>query len=317
LLLCAVLAGCAYDGPAATVVGIELATPTEAVRLSTSQNGSATSLSDGVTVLHIESLAGEISIRDASGANAIYLDYDGDLLEELLEFGHGIAVGDHNDEALAVLYPWENSGSEPFRGGLTSSDQSKRTGSSSEVWSHPVVRLASNNAGSRPGIESLGSPSMSFATMGTWSPDCPSIAESIGTHRLNYHLKRGTAFDELRGVQGIPATRLVWRDGKPYVTLQDLRNIYASFGMILAQSAFHGLQLNIMRGMYNGYYCQQPIVVGLPTPGSVHVPNGNGGGGGGAMRCTVVNLQYEISFDGGVTWYPFVVQSYACAPHME
>ncbi len=106
----------------------------------------------------------------------------------------------------------------------------------------------------------------------------------------------------------------MWRDGKPHVTLQDLRNIYASLGVIVAQSVFESLQLNIMRTIYNGMNCQQTIVVGLPYPGSVHV--GPGGGNGGSYTCMLITVMYEISFDGGLTWWPLPVQTYSCGLNM-
>jgi len=310
-------AGCDSYPTSVTAIDRSMAPRSSANAASLSGPSSVIAIADGMTQLHIDSISGEVSVRDANGGGAIYLEHDAELLEELVGLSHAISIGDANDSAMATLNPWENSGVEPFR--TFPEEAWSLAGASARSSSGPVlIRPAHKESSVTLGVPVLIAPRGTVLSLNDWPPNCPAIAEAIGNHRLGYHQKRRTVFDELRGVQGIPASRLVWRNGKPYVTLQDLRNIYASLGTALVEAKFNGLQLNVMRVMYNGYRCQQPIVVGLPTPGTVHIPpSGNGGGGGTTTRCLPQTLYYEISFDGGLTWYPFAVETYVCSPYMD
>lgn len=84
--------------------------------------------------------------------------------------------------------------------------------------------------------------------------------------------------------------------------------MYMNLGLHLAEVAVQGAKMDIMRGIYNGFQCQTAILIGLPTQGAVSV--GNVGSGG--MVCITKTEWYEISFDGGATWFPFPVEFRQC-----
>lgn len=260
-------------------------------------------VSDGLTEFRVDTANGEIWIQDVGGGGAIYLEYDEELLGQLLDFVGGVSLGDANADAMAVLHPWENSGGEPFRfGGL-----SETIGLAHQY--RPLLRRPSKLVGPS---SSLGqSMPATPLYLPEWNTDCPSIAEAIGYSRLDYLSGRGSAFQNLRNVQGIPSEFVVWKNGRPTVEIDDLRNFFVSIGMTLAELAVKGTSLDLQRVFYNSYNCQQYIAVQVPQPGDVFVGNG-GGSNGSAMFCTKRTEMWEISYNGGLTWYPLPVTVTSC-----
>ncbi|MBY0492208.1 MAG: hypothetical protein K2R93_20380 [Gemmatimonadaceae bacterium] len=258
------------------------------------------SFSDDQTTLRVDTAAGLISIEDIGGANKLYLEYDSLLLAEVLAAQTGGTLGDLNHDAMSYLNPWEYSGGDPMRpsnGELAPLGDDARTSSI-------LVRRMSDRSAIAATLRG------SVFEVNSWSPDCPSTAQAIGEMRLDYRQSRAGLFSAIRGVQGIPATRLTWKNGLPFVTLQDLRNLYMSVGVHLAEVAVQGAKLDVMRGIYNGFHCQQVILIGLPSQGTVHV----GSSGSGGMICITKTEWYEISYDGGATWIPFPVEFRTCSP---
>ena len=298
-LALAALVACSEANEVTAPSTVHLASP---LLSGTSAEGTV-GISDGLTEFRVDTANGEMWVQDVGGSGVIYLEYDEELLEELLDFADGVVIGDENAEKLAVLHPWENSGGEPSRawdpGFSFSSITPKGLMMRRSLESYTLDTLPGYNAG------------MSPMYLPEWSPQCPAIAEAIGYKRLQYLSRRQSAFQTLRGMQGMSSGSLTWKDGKPYIKLEDLRNFYISAGMDIASAAFNGLQLGVMRVLYNGNYCQQPIVVGVPDPGSVFIPSGNGSGV--PMFCITKQELWEISFDGGLTWYPLPINVTSCS----
>ncbi len=260
----------------------------------------ADGVSDGVTELHVNPVTGELSISDAGGANRVWLQYDPQLFSEIVAGVRDVREGDLNADATSVLDPWENSGGYAERTAISEEDSIPS----------PLIR----RRGSR--IETKLDPVAAALLSGEWSPDCPSIAAAIGAHRASYASTRSNLFQSIRGIQGIPAMRLVWREGRPYITLQDVRNLYISSGMTWAETKASSIALGVMRLHYNGNFCQLPIVVQPPSLGSVYVPN-SGGGGGFSLGCISNKETWEISFDGGATWIDIPVVVTTCGEQQE
>lgn len=316
----AVLAGC-MDGTPTEPTTIGPPTPRANVA-STFPVTTGNTVSDGVVAATIDSATGELRVRHLSTGRVVYATLTPEALEAMTTFITATRIGDANYVALANLDPtqrrpegqWDAVGG----GGLdpTSVSDPGEAGRPRDVKSNVVMRRAQSTRA--PEREPLLLPwhlSSDALDRPAWDENCSMWAYDIGQHRLTYGPNRQSMMDRLRGVPSVPDDMLEWRHGKPYLTLPQIQSYFYG-ALVEAAAVLHrSWQLDIMRGMYNGIGCQNPIEILHPMPGQVFV--GRSATGGGTAECRIVTQLWEISFDGGLTWYPFTVDRPQCAPLNE
>lgn len=268
---------------------------------------------DGSLEIHLDSMTGILRVTDVSNGHTVYARPDAEVIADLVDFIAATRAGDQIFDLTEYLNPYENAPEniERIQPGLrVASGTFDHVGRDIVSTGRPVLVRPTGESPTRYSAGTSGLPHMSIQLDDPWNFQCPEFAQQIGAQRLAYLQERGWAASEVGSVLSVNPAELTWENGYPFVGLTDLRTAFVSAGIRIAEVLQRSVQLDIMIGTYNLYRCQQPITVQAPHPGYVFVPPTNGGGG--AITCETLVYHYEISYDGGNTWYPFDVLRTHC-----
>lgn len=136
-------------------------------------------------------------------------------------------------------------------------------------------------------------------TMSTrdWPSNCLDIANAI--------YEAMPAYDDTRKVY-LNVLKELWpffsfENGAPRTSLNEYPEIAMALGTAFYRLQAAELQLNIMAGIYSASGCWNNTWQDAGGPGSTTNTEGSIGGGAYDMDCRIET--WEISYDGGLTWY--------------
>ncbi|MBA3579260.1 MAG: hypothetical protein H0W42_04670 [Gemmatimonadaceae bacterium] len=135
---------------------------------------------------------------------------------------------------------------------------------------------------------------------GEWPSNCLDIATAIYEKMPEYNNSRNTYTNTLKDLW----PPVGWEDGSPRIKLKDYPEVLVALGLAFHRLQSAELELNIMAGLYRASGCWDNTWQDFGGVGSA---SGSGGGGalGGGYSLVCHSETWEISYDGGVTWYFF------------
>lgn len=152
----------------------------------------------------------------------------------------------------------------------------------------PMGRRPPRDNGSPFGVEAMS---------GDWPSSCLDIATAIYEKMPEYNDSRNVYTNTLKELW----PPLDWEDGSPRIKLKDYPEALIALGLAFHRLQSAELQLNIMAGLYTASGCWNNTWQDF---GGVGSSSGGGGGSLGSGYDLVCLIEtWEISYDGGVTWY--------------
>lgn len=147
-----------------------------------------------------------------------------------------------------------------------------------------------------------------------WDPIiCAHAAYAIGMLRADFLNKRRDPLYALKEITGGVGASIDWRNSKPYLAIAGKQMLFANLATKATEILFAANSVNKARETYNEYNCQGSIALSTSTGSPPMFFPGNGNPWeNGDRHCTVTNENWEISYDGGLTWHPLVVQVTRC-----
>jgi hypothetical protein len=317
--------------------------------LRTYSSSNAYTASIGSVEFSIDTLDGTARLRDPSTGEEVYSELSPSQAAQFAELTATIAQGQAWYDATASLNPLENAppGWQPqstvlapelanTKGAVSLGALDKQTPASSvrdlielakTKGAVPLGTMDSKNVrarviavlrvSDRSVITSMSTTSrrsnliggVPFADDYPQYTQCMDIAQSIAYDRLAYLNSRNWLSSNAKEIISGQAMAIISRFGKNWVEGPDLVQALMAAGMAGAEAMNNSIALAVKTTLYNSYNCQGVIAISRPIPGRI----GFGSGGGSKIaRCQEVWLQYEISYDGGLTWYQIEVKAMLC-----
>lgn len=142
---------------------------------------------------------------------------------------------------------------------------------------------------------------------------CKNVATSIAEDRIAFLNSRNWVSDAAVSVVTGQAVNIISRAGKNWIEGPDLLGHFMNVGQSGVEAKIKATALAIKTVLYNSYNCQGIINIQRPIAPKIGY-NPGGGGGGSFAKCQEVLVQYEISYNGGLTWSTIEVPGLVCVP---
>jgi hypothetical protein len=141
---------------------------------------------------------------------------------------------------------------------------------------------------------------------------CTDLSQALGAARMSYwHSRMGLA-GSIQAIWNAPEWEVEYRpDGSAFVKPEAIQSYFFKMGLRAAEFARHSTQLNFTRVMFNSWGCTTAIVIQMPvgrvltqehayplrSPMDPIQPK--------RSQCATFYDRWEISYDGGRSWYAF------------
>jgi hypothetical protein len=273
---------------------------------------------DGIRIMFDSARLSMVVWDIGNGYDPVHMRLTPDQFADMVTTAEKLQLGDQNYDATYYINPYENRpGTWQTRAPAAGEGMSAQSASDPTATLPPGAALPP--AGGGVLMRRAGDPSTTVELPRTrfgdgdgevrpmWAEDqCTNLAGAIGMQRANYWSTRDAQKHWFERVAHVPKVDVEWLpDGTPTLKLESVQSFLLEVGMKAASVWRESLMLNWTRFMYNSWGCQRAITIGIPQARVFVGGYGLNPGGGQTTTCKPVSEWWEISFDGGRTWYPF------------